>query len=260
MKIHLISDLHLEFGPIEIPRPEADLVILAGDIHIKRNGLAWIRRTFPDRPVIYIAGNHEFYGGKFPRLVDKLKEETAGSHIHVLENDTVEVGGYRFFGATLWTDMNLFGDPGVGSIDALVMNDYRRVRHSATYRKLRPQDTCLRHAVSVRAIETFLAGGDPDKSVVVTHHAPSILSLPARRQTDPLSCAYASHLDDLIVRTRPLLWVHGHIHHSQDYRIGQTRIISNPRAYPDKPNGDFDPALIIDLEARSSPPLESPEA
>lgn len=247
MKIHLLSDLHLEFGPVELPRPEADLVILAGDIHIKRNAIPWIRATFPDLPVIYITGNHEFYGEKLPGLGKKLKDLTAGTNIHFLENESVEIGGFRFFGCTLWTDLELFGDPAEGAVDALEMNDYKRIRHSETYRKLRPTDTRLRHFSSVQKIKEFLAEGDPRTSVVVTHHAPSIRSLPSRRHTDPVSCAYASHLDELIISTRPLIWVHGHIHHPQDYVIGEMRIVSNPRGYLDMPSKDFDPGLVLEL-------------
>lgn len=178
MKIHVLSDLHLEFGPITLPRVDADLVVLAGDVHTKRNGIPWIRRTFPEVPVIYIVGNHEFYGEKAPGLLDKLKSETGGSNIRVLENEFVEIGGYRIFGATLWSDLALFGDPQTGSIEALAMNDYKRIHHSVTYRKLRPVDTRVSHLDSVRAIESFLATGDPRRSVVVTHHAPSVHSLP----------------------------------------------------------------------------------
>ena len=89
--------------------------------------------------------------------------------------------------------------------------------------------------------------GDPQRSVVVTHHAPSILSLPAHRRSQPLSCAYASHLDDFIRLHSPLLWIHGHIHHSQDYRIGTTRVLANPHGYIDEPNPAFDPLLMVEL-------------
>ena len=247
MKIHVLSDLHLEFGPITLPRVDADLVVLAGDVHTKRNGIPWIRRTFPEIPVIYIAGNHEFYGEKAPGLLDKLKSETAGSHIHVLENDSVEIDGWRFFGCTLWTDFALFGDPQIGAIEALAMNDYKCIRQSVTYRRLRPVDNGVRHLDSVKAIESFLATGDPRRSVVITHHAPSMRSLPPDRVEDPASCAYASHLDDSIQRTRPLLWIHGHIHSSRDYVIGETRIIANPRGYADGPNDDFNPEMVLEI-------------
>lgn len=248
MRVRILSDLHLEFGEFTLPEAPADLVILAGDVHVKRNPVPWILQNFPELPVLYIAGNHEFYGEKFPRQLEKLHEEAAGTNIRFLENESFELGGYRFFGCTLWTDMELFGDVQASSIEAsALMNDYRRIRHSPSYRKLRPADTRARHILSLQAIEAFLTDGDARRSIVVTHHAPSIHSLPPRRRTHPLSCAYASHLDDFIKLHQPPLWVHGHIHHSQDYRIGETRILSNPHGYIDEPNANFDPLLTVEL-------------
>jgi Icc-related predicted phosphoesterase len=250
MRVRILSDLHLEFGEFTLPEAPADLVILAGDVHVRRNPVPWILKTFPETPLLYIAGNHEFYGEKFPRQLEKLRAEAADTKIHFLENEALELGGYRFFGCTLWTDMDLFGDVQASSIEAsALMNDYRRIRlsHPPSYRKLRPADTRARHILSLQAMEAFLTEGDPRKSIVVTHHAPSILSLPPRRRSHPLSCAYASHLDDFIKQHRPLLWIHGHIHHSQDYTIAETRILSNPHGYIDEPNPSFDPRLVIKL-------------
>ena len=119
---------------------------------------------------------------------------------------------------------------------------------------MRPVDTRNLHLETIRAIREFLEGGDASRSVVVTHHAPSIRSLPERRRDELISCAYASHLDSFIEEHPLLMWVHGHIHHSQDYRIGSTRILSNPRAYIDDPNPSFDPRLVIDLEAETKKP------
>ncbi len=249
IRIRVLSDLHLEFGPITLPKVEADLVILAGDVHTKLNGIRWIRDNIPDTPAIYLAGNHEYYGEKLPGLIDKIREEAAGSNVHFLENESIEFGGFRFFGATLWTDMDLHGDQHTGCLNALYMNDYKRIRRSSDYRKLRPVDTRALHHESIQHIERFLETGDPASSVVITHHAPSILSLPEGCREDAINCAYASNLDRFIEHHSPLLWIHGHIHHSQDYTIGRTRILSNPRAYVEDPNPDFDPALVIDLIA-----------
>ncbi|MFD2301957.1 metallophosphoesterase [Roseibacillus ishigakijimensis] len=247
MRIQVLSDLHIEFGAFDFPRVDADLVVLAGDVHVKLNGVRWIKENIPDTPVVYLAGNHEYYGEKIPRLRDKIREEAEGTNIHFLENEFVEFGGYRIFGATLWTDMELLGDHHVGCLEAVRMNDYKRIRKTPSYQKLRPVDTRLLHAESVRSIRQFLEAGDSRRSVIVTHHAPSIRSLPHRRRTEPISCAYASNLDSFIENLSPLLWIHGHIHHSQDYEIGDTRILSNPRAYLDDPNPSFDPELVVDL-------------
>ena len=179
-----------------------------------------------------VPSNHEFYREKFPGLIDKLKIDAEGTNVHVLENDSVEIGGYRFFGCTLWSDMELFGDPGVASVFAAdAMNDYRLIRHNETSRRLQPSDTISRHSRSVKKLRELLEAGDPARSIVVTHHAPSIQSIADRYRRDYLSAAFASNMDDFILEHQPRLWIHGHTHESFDYEIGKTRVVCNPRGY-----------------------------
>jgi hypothetical protein len=249
MRIRVLSDLHREFGPTEIPKLDADVIILGGDIATKQNGLPWIREFTNNTPTAYVCGNHEFYGDKLPRVTERLIEMTAGSHIHVLEDSFFTVGGWHIYGCTLWTDMGLIQDWQSGAaLAAGVMNDYKRIRNSNRgYKRLSPRDTRQIHLLSVQRMQEFFECHDPAQTIVVTHHAPSIRSLPHNRGHEPISCAYASHLDEFILRHQPPLWIHGHIHHSNDYCIGATRVIANPQAYPDQPNPTFDPHLIIEL-------------
>lgn len=228
---------------------DSDLIILAGDISTKQNALPWIREFTERTPTAYVCGNHEYYGDKLPRVTERLKEETAGSHIHVLENDSFELDGWHVFGCSLWTDMALHGDWRVGAAEAVsTMNDYKRIRNSERgYKKLTPRDTRTRHLNSLELMKGFLTTHDPARSIIVTHHAPSPLSLPESRRSQVISCAYASNLEDFILTHQPALWIHGHIHHSNDYHIGTTRIIANPQAYPDEPNDGFNPTLIIEV-------------
>ena len=132
------------------------------------------------------------------------------------------------------------------------MNDYKRARNSAKgYKRLSANDTRNAHLTSVQAMKAFFEAGDASSSVIVTHHAPSMLSLPDHRRLEEISCAYASNLEPLIMEYQPQLWIHGHIHHSNDYRIGETRVLSNPRAYPDKPNPGFASDLVVDVQGGS---------
>jgi Icc-related predicted phosphoesterase len=96
-------------------------------------------------------------------------------------------------------------------------------------------------------MRAFFEAGDSSAGIIVTHHAPSMLSLPERRRTEEISCAYASNLEPLILQYQPRLWIHGHIHHSNDYCIAQTRVLANPRAYPDKPNPGFIGDLVVEV-------------
>jgi len=234
VRIRVLSDLHREFGHVPLPEVAADVVVLAGDIDRGTKGVAWARQTFPETPVLYVAGNHEHYDERIGRLHEKLREAAAGSNVHILENDAFELQGYRFFGTTLWTDFNLFGDPPSAMMTAGAkgsgMNDFRKVRRLDTG-KFHPKHAVLLHAEARLRLSQFLASDDRARSVVITHHAPSIRSVPAARINDLISAAYASNLDDLILSQGPKLWIHGHIHEKRDYLIGDTRVLNNSLGY-----------------------------
>ena len=248
MKLKILCDLHIEFGDFEPPPIEADLVILAGDVHTGKKGVKWAIEQLRNVPVVYVAGNHEFYGNKFPGLIDDLKHEAEGTNIHILENDSMEIGDFRIFGCTLWSDLELFGNHHLASIAAAeAMNDYRLIRLSQTYRRLSPKDTRMWHFRSVQKLTEFLEDCDPVHSIVVTHNAPSIQSIVDRFRNDALTPAFASNLEGLILEHRPLLWVHGHTHQSFDYHIGTTRVICNPRGYSAADNPEFLSDLMIEI-------------
>ncbi len=236
MRIRILSDLHREFGTVIVPEVAADVVVLAGDIDRGARGVAWARLRFPETPVLYIAGNHEFYGERIGRLHEKLRDAAAGSNVVILENESFSMDGYRFFGATLWTDFALCADRQVAMITAgdnlTGMNDYRKIRREDAGR-LQPKHTALLHADTRLALTEFLAQGERFRSIVITHHAPSQRSLPDDRRGQPISAAYASDLEPLIKECGPVLWIHGHIHTARDYPVGQTRVINNAHGYPE---------------------------
>lgn len=251
MRIRVLSDLHREFGPTEIPPVgrDVDLIVLAGDIATKQNALDWVREFCGSTPTVYVCGNYEFYGDRYPRVIERLQEATQGTNVHVLEDDFFEHDGWFIYGCTLWTDMALMGPWQEGAaLAAEKMNDYKRVRNSRMgYRKLKPVDTRMAHLESVRKMRGFFETHDPRRTVVVTHHAPSLQSLPERRRTELISCAYASHLDSFVQEHQPVLWIHGHIHHNNDYWIGKTRVLANPQAYPEKVNAGFEPGKLVEV-------------
>ena len=109
MKLHILSDLHLGSGGFDHPVSDADLVILAGDIARPRESVPWARQF--GKPVLYVAGNHEFYGGSIDGTMETLRHLCAGSEVHVLDDREIVLGGIRFLGSTLWTDFELFEDP-----------------------------------------------------------------------------------------------------------------------------------------------------
>jgi 3',5'-cyclic AMP phosphodiesterase CpdA len=249
MRIHILSDLHLEFGSLTLPHVEADVTVLAGDVRPGRSALAWIRENLPVRPVIYILGNHEFYGGALPKLIEDFRRMSLGTNLRILENECLHIDGVRFLGCTLWTDFRLFGDPAAaGRRAAAIMNDYRLIRVSPEFRRLRGLDTARLHAGSMKWLREQLEQDRKTATVLVTHHAPSARSLDPGDAGDLISAAYASNLDEMVAATRARLWIHGHIHRPVDYCIGETRVLCNPRGYADLsvPAG-FDPGLVVEV-------------
>jgi Icc-related predicted phosphoesterase len=232
MKIRLLSDIHNEFGTFQAQKVEADVIVLAGDIDVKGKAIAWIESSFPECPVLYVLGNHEFYGQALPRQIDKIKAQTAGKNIQVLENNTFRLCEVEFFGCTFWTDLRLLGNQKLAVFEAEQrMTDYRVIRLSPQYRKLRAQDTIFCHARSREWLRQAVRESEAPKKVIITHHAPSPLSLPGDPASDMINSAYASDEIALIEELGADLWVHGHIHTSCDYMAWRTRVLCNPRGY-----------------------------
>ena len=257
MKIRTMSDLHLEFGEFTPTPMDADVLVLAGDIHMKLRAMKWIETHFPDVPVIYVPGNHEYYGSKFLGHFLKLKE-AAPKNVHVMDRDEIVIGGIRFLGTTLWTDFNLAWNQPLAMWDAQQsINDYKKITFGASgrYRKLRPADLLAEHALSLSWLRKQLAQPFEGTTVVVTHHAPSELSIPEFYQDnrDNLNGAYASRLEHLFSESVPV-WVHGHMHSTLDYELAGTRVLCNPRGYfPDSVNPDFRDDFVIDLPDTRDP-------
>jgi predicted phosphodiesterase len=248
MRLHILGDLHLEFGPVRIPAPDADIVVLAGDIHLGREGRKWARNQFPAKPVIYVLGNHEFYRHSLPDLTETLKRETDGSQIHLLENSAMEINGYTFLGCTLWTDYRLSSDlEGAMRLAEGIMSDYNIIQFSSENRVLRARDTARLHSESVAWLRGALAKCNRARTIVVTHHAPSALSEAPYHANSPLKAAFASNLDSLVEQSGVPLWIHGHTHYNADYVIGSTRVLTNQRGYPEELCKGFNPSLIVEI-------------
>lgn len=249
MKLWVVSDLHNEFRrrrnvPPPLPPAAADVLVLAGDIDVGTQGLAWARDDLAGRPVVYVNGNHEYYRNDWFRLVDRARELAAGTHVHFLENESREIQGVRFVGATLWTDFKLFGDRRENeAIESCkqVMFDFAKIAG------LSADDWKLRHAQSRAYLEDELVGRDNSRTVVVTHHLPGWQSVAPRWAKDLSSAGFATDLAALIEETQPALWIHGHTHDSFDYRIGRTRVVCNPAGYVSPAGGLENPAFVPDL-------------
>lgn len=255
MKLWIFSDLHLEFSPLsrDFAAPDADVCLVAGDVCVggPAKAIRIVQDLVPhEMPVIFVAGNHEFYRSFLSDGLIEGRAATRRSNFHFLENDAVRIGDVFFAGATLWTDFDLHGAAQLAmKMCGASMNDYRSIRFSKRpFSKLTPVVTLAKHIESRHFIAGFLHANCGEKTVVVTHHAPSSHALPGKFSLDIHSAAYASNLDALIEKCGPTLWVHGHVHERSGYRIGKTRLIANPRGYVDEASYDaFDSAYVVDV-------------
>lgn len=256
MKAWIFSDLHTEFndkiGPLKVP--EAEVCICAGDICDggPANAVRYLgEHVSRSMPVIFVPGNHEYYRSS---TVEGLKEafETASEFypsVHVLTRRAITLGGYRFVGATLWSDFNLYGNMNWAMHSAQTeLNDYRKIKLSKEpFRRFTSGHASRFNHLDKHFIRCTLDEPYDGPTVVVTHHAPSVLSLAAEFAGAPLTPSFVSNLEPDIAKYQPVAWVHGHLHNRSDYNIVDTRVICNPRGYPDEPVLDFDPSLVIDL-------------
>ena len=265
MRIRVLSDLHLRHhappdGCAPADTDPVDAVVLAGDIARGPDALRWARQTFPDVPVLCVAGNHEFYDRHLDATIPALERaadpvpvpargaaDPVGTYF--LERTAARIGDIRVLGCTFWTGFGLFPGCRAQAIKACraEMDDYRRIHLLRARRRLRPRDTDRRHHASVAWLcRQMGTETDARATVVVTHHAPSPRSVDPRYEDDLTSAAFVARRERLVRETGAALWIHGHVHASFDYRIGETRVLANPRGHPGE-NPAFRPGRTVEV-------------
>ena len=250
LKIYPVSDLHLEWENCSLPGDPKGILVIAGDIcetshaFLLNNYLNVVSSKF--KHVIIVLGNHEFYGLE----VEETKSNFRGiiknlDNVFLLDNETVSLDGITFIGSTLWSDFNGKCTETMKICQRLV-NDFRfigRKRH-----KFSPKIAIEIFEESVAYIKNKLVQYKDKKIVVITHHAPSFLSInPKFAEEEYLNGAFASNLEYLMEQnTQIYLWIHGHNHNSANYNIGSTQVICNPKGYRNE-NPEFNPNFFIEV-------------
>ena len=258
MRIWPISDLHLrQRDALDLwkPRgiPQADVCVVAGDVCDRFNlSVNWLAKVIrPHMPVVFVLGNHEFYDTDVVRARRNARFLCDAQGVHLLDDSDVVLDGVRFAGGTLWTDFQLGGadeEKVARAMDLarVSLADYgeTRVLEGHAYRQMRPADTVAMHRETLR----FLDGLDPAAmpTVVVTHHAPHPGSVHARYAEDPTTPAFVSDLGPMVDKMKPLAWIHGHVHSSFDYHVGEIRILCNPKGYRLE-NPDFEFSKVVEV-------------
>lgn len=247
MKIRLYSDLHLEVYSIDVSTldlTDVDVMVLAGDIHIGTKAVDWATQF--DIPVIIVLGNHDHYDQDLYQASLDMKARAQNTNVHVLERDTLILGDVAFHGTTLWTDYALYGNPDMAkNVIQNCLLDFRRIKYNGS--RITADDILTVHELSRDWLENSLAKTPDLTNIVVTHHAPSILSSHSTYQNDIVTSAFASDLSKLITTYRPDYWFHGHMHNPSTYMLGDTLVLANPRGYPRELLSKFDTSLTIEV-------------
>lgn len=261
MKLLVLSDLHLEngyFEPQEDAVEKADVIVLAGDIHPAPNGIEWARQTFGDKPIVYVAGNHEYFECEWDAGLRLMRATAKECGVHFLENDAVVINGVRFLGCTLWTDFEFYGmEKKKYLMERAEVNwpDYsgRIKATSSVTGHLRPVMTMQRFWESRTWLQGQLPLGEPSKTVVVTHHYPHQKSTSPKFANDAMNVVFGSHVSESLMQ-QASLWIHGHVHSAVNYRIGDdtryVRVIANPKGYStwanDPENDQFSSGYLVE--------------
>ena len=253
MRIGLLSDLHLSVAPLDFPEIDADVLVLAGDLHRPAKAMEWARNS--RLPTLYVAGNHEFYGSDLETTYRDLRAHAAGSRVRVLERSEWHHEGVRFLGCTLWSDYRLYDS--VEARDKAILEltkfsrDFQRIRTSPDFPQLfTPAVSQLIFEQSVSWLGECFARAHEGPTVVITHFAPTKGSISPKYVGSPFNGAFVSDLEAKLLEWQPALWLHGHMHDSFDYRVGKTRVVCNPRGYVPggkAENPKFDPHLVVEV-------------
>ena len=240
-----MSDLHLEFGDMEVPLVEGDVLVLVGDIHVGTQGVGFITKcaeVFPH--VLVLMGNHEFYNHNniatlSNEILDELKNPAFNTpdNVHLLDNYSIQIDDVNFIGTTLWSDIN--------NSAFYRMNDSRVIHNGDGW--LEPQHVRKFFLDNVEFIKNNLM--DDVKNVVLTHHAPSQLSIDSSRYAGEtiMNTGYATDILGQF-KGQVVLWVHGHTHHCVDYEEHGIRVVSNQRGYVNHDEvRDFNPSATVEI-------------
>lgn len=282
LKFTVVSDLHLEYAPIKLPKV-ADVLLLAGDIvpiaylaanrtdkhsrRIKGWTDKFVSETLSQyERVVHIMGNHEHYNGLWESTAQEFREfwTSKSPNVTFLEKEHVQIADdVRIWGGTLWTDFRR-NDSMIMNCARLGMNDYNLIQtfkppeHASMYarshfRRIQPELIYQDHLEAFKSLKEAVESHPSAHWVAMSHHGPSYRSIDHRFGNDPLNYCYASDLDEFIVSHPQInVWVHGHTHTSHAYVLGETAVICNPRGYAnlrlEPENPTFNPELTFEIK------------
>ncbi|MFK5914122.1 MAG: metallophosphoesterase [Woeseiaceae bacterium] len=261
-KFQILSDTHNEFfrgyyseeslnglWACKIPPTDADIIILAGDIDIGVKGVEWAINESKrlNKSIVYVPGNHEYYGYDIPETLAEMHDISKDTNVHVLDNSSIILHGVRILGTTLWTDYKAAKNTDQKAAMEVVshsLNDHRLITYDG--KAFTTQQALVLHLKSREWLLQNLNSKFDGPTVVVTHHGPSDACQHKSFPLSPISSAFHSQMDDMVGMAD--LWIYGHTHSNLDTFINGTRLVSNQFGYVGhEENNDFNASLVVDV-------------
>lgn len=235
MTFQYASDLHLEFPENrewlrEHPlQPKADVLLLAGDVlpmhELPRHYKLLNDIARPFEQVIWIPGNHEYYGNEIPREGDTLDARPLPKW-RLVNNRAVHLGAVRILCTTLWSPIAQMNEAHIRRN----VNDFHQIKQDG--KQLHPAHVTCLHQASLAWLKEALATPHPGPTVVMTHHVPTLRHYPPQYLGSPLNQAFAVELEELITASGSEAWIYGHHHNNTPpFSLGGTRMLTNQLGY-----------------------------
>lgn len=261
MKIAIHSDLHLEGNSLPngfgSNASEIDLVVLAGDIGVRdlETNLRDIKEVYKDSDVLFIPGNHEFYGFDIYDREQQMLEICRSVDVQYLEVGRVfDKEGFRFIGNTGWSDTcstNGF----VHELENLkvegAVSDFYRIRNDYEGRKFSVKDMINISQAQKFAIATeiWVAKESGLKPVVITHFPPLMEVGNPMFGINFLSRYFHNDWSDLISKQSPYMWIYGHTHYNSPLKMFHNTLLEcNMRGYnKEDSNLSYNPSHVLEL-------------
>ncbi|MBU2554196.1 MAG: metallophosphoesterase [Bacteroidetes bacterium] len=234
MKIQYASDLHIEFpenkaflkaNPL---KPVGDILVLSGDIvpfavmNKHDDFFSYVSDHFEN--TYWIPGNHEYYYSDLKNRTGAFHEKIK-ENVHLLNNTVIHHGEVDLIFSTLWSHIGMTNQWKIENS----LSDFQVIKSEGNklttwqYNQIHEECTSFLKEALLTKI---------NKSVVVSHHAPTFYNYPEKYKGDALNEAFAVELFDLIERMGPKYWIYGHTHiNNKDFTIAGTHVITNQLGY-----------------------------
>ena len=172
-------------------------------------------------------GNHEFYGGDDIGILDKPLYEKLRYNVALVNNTSSIHNDTKIIFSALWSRISKQNRNSIVN----GMNDFRLIPYHK--KRFTVDDFNKMHEKSVQFISEELKKNPLEqKTVVATHHVPSMACNSPDFEGSPLNDAFIADLDELIMKNDIDYWIYGHIHRNlPEIKVGNTKLVSNQLGY-----------------------------